>query len=35
VFIKVIGIVKHKVMKIAFTDKGIFYIEGESWEYVD
>jgi len=33
--VKVTGIVRHKVMKIGFTDEGIFYIEGESWEYVD
>ena len=33
--VKVTGIVRHKVMKIGFTDKGIFYIEGESWGYVD
>jgi len=32
---KVTGIVRHKVMKIGFTDEGIFYIEGESWEYID
>ena len=33
--VKITGIVRHKVMKIGFTDEGIFYIEGESWEYVD
>ena len=33
--VKVTGIVRHKVMKIGFTNEGIFYIEGESWEYVD
>ena len=33
--IKVKGIVRHKVMKIGSENKGIFYIEGESWEYVD
>ena len=29
--IKVTGIVRHKVIK----GEGVFYIEGESWEYVD
>ena len=33
--VKVTGIVRHKIMNIGLGNKGIFYIEGESWEYVD
>jgi hypothetical protein len=33
--VKVTGIVRHKMIKLGFKESGMFYIEGESWEYVD
>lgn len=33
--IKVTGIVRHTYIRMGFEEIGVFYIEGESWEYID